>query len=410
MPAQPMEAISDSDASPEPLRIALIRARYNSSGGAERFVARAMQALGDQGVEVTVVARNWSGAPNQTGARLIRCDPFYMGSVWREWSFARAVRSRLARERFDLVQSHERIPGMPVYRAGDGVHAAWLERRARSMTGLGRLGLKLNPYHRYMRWAERAMFEDPALRAVICNSRLVRDEILSGFDIDAGKLHVIPNGIDLDVFHPSVRVSYRATMRRGMGIPDSVPVLLMLGSGFARKGVGAAIAALARSGLNARLVVVGADKHAGRYREQARILGLEHMVHFIGSRADVLPFYGMADAFVLPTVYDPFPNAVLEAWACGLPVMTTTACGACDHVVEGVNGWLTEPEDVEGLARAMRELGWRLQFPAARQALAQGARAAAEPFSLPALAQALINLYRQLLDPKSSDALSAAGS
>src|SRR5215470_5265159 len=189
------------------MRIAVIRQRYNPYGGAERFLVRAIEALAAQGAQVTVVAREWrepAGAPDAP-ARVLRVDPFYVGRLWRDWGFARAVCARLASERFDLVQSHERLSGCDVYRAGDGVHRQWLENRARVDGPLARLAARLSPYHRYVLGAERRMFASARLRAVICNSRMVRDEIRRHFDIPNEKLQVIYNGIDLDAFAPRLR-------------------------------------------------------------------------------------------------------------------------------------------------------------------------------------------------------------
>jgi len=383
------------------LRIALVRARYNPYGGAERFAARAMQALVDQGAEVSILARSWSGAGVPSHTQLVRCDPFYVGSVWRERSFARAVRRQLAREPFDLVQSHERIPGLPIYRAGDGVHAAWLRRRSARMNATQRAGLWLNPFHRYMLATERAMFTHPDLRAVICNAVMVRDEILRYFPIVPDKLHVIPNGIDLKHFTPEVRTRHRAAMRSRFGIQAAQPVVLFLGSGFARKGLAVALKAVAQAERGIHLVVAGADKRAANYQALAVQLGITERVHFVGAVEDPLPFYGMADAFILPTLYDPFPNAVLEALACGLPVITSSACGAREALhngldgVHGISGWVApEGAGAEDYARILRVWVARAGEPG----LAAAARAAAEPYSLDALGTALLALYRTLLD------------
>ena len=120
------------------MRIALVRQRYNPFGGAERFVERAMSALAAQHVELTLLTRAWpkeaeSGAAGAAKDwRLIRCDPFYLGRVWRDWSFARAVCAAVKSHSFDLVQSHERISCCDVYRAGDGVHRSLGNTRARA--------------------------------------------------------------------------------------------------------------------------------------------------------------------------------------------------------------------------------------------------------------------------------------
>ena len=120
------------------MKLALVRQRYNPYGGAERFVERAVSALADLGVSVTVVARDWTAAPAAEMA-LLRCDPFYLGRRWRDRSFAQAVCHTLSRQSFDLVQSHERLSCCDVYRAGDGVHAQWLA----DGDGMAHAGLRL---------------------------------------------------------------------------------------------------------------------------------------------------------------------------------------------------------------------------------------------------------------------------
>src|SRR5262249_4581343 len=151
-------------------------------------------------------------------------------------------------------------------RAGDGVHAEWLEIR-RAMSGaMERLGLALNPYHRYVCGAERRMFADPALRAVICNSAMVRDEIRRRFGVAEAKLHVIYNGVDLEHFQPAQRPALRDAARADLGVKPGETLFLFVGSGFARKGLDAAIAALAACREPAyRLAVAGRDRDAGTF-------------------------------------------------------------------------------------------------------------------------------------------------
>ena len=82
------------------MKLALIRQRYNPYGGAERFAARALAALGEQGVAPTLYAREWNtGEAAAAGAQIewVRCDPYYLGSLWRDAGFARAVCRELAR-------------------------------------------------------------------------------------------------------------------------------------------------------------------------------------------------------------------------------------------------------------------------------------------------------------------------
>jgi UDP-glucose:(heptosyl)LPS alpha-1,3-glucosyltransferase len=369
-------------------RIALIRSRYDAFGGAERFVERALAALKAHGASVTVVTRSWPG--NDGSAILV--DPFHIGSLWRDRSFASAVCKRLARERFDLVQSHERVACCDVYRAGDGVHAEWLAQRARSQSPLGALLTRMNPHHRWLLEAERALFTSSRLKAVICNSRMVAGEIRRHFATAEEKLHVIANGVDCAEFHPGLRDEHRAAVRQQLGLPQEARVFLHVGSGFARKGVACFLAALAKLAKGDCAIVVGKDKHAVHYRAVADRLGLGRRVVFTGGVSDVRPYYGAADVFVLATLYDPFPNAALEAMACALPVVTGPKCGTAELLEEGRGGRVVDPLDVAALAAAMGPLDGGVA-----RTVGSEARALVEPLTLDAMARRYAALYSSLL-------------
>jgi UDP-glucose:(heptosyl)LPS alpha-1,3-glucosyltransferase len=371
------------------MRVAVVRQRYSAQGGAERFIERALAALARTGLAVTVLAREWVGDPG----KVIRCNPPYFGRVWRDWSFARAVCREVARQSFDLVQSHERIACCDIYRAGDGVHAQWLHNRRAALGPFARAGLALNPYHRYVLAAERALFSSPRLRAVICNSRMVKDEIRRHFGTPEAKLHVIYNGIDLEAFHPGLREAHRSGVRQRLGIPVDAFVFLHVGAGFERKGVFRLIEAFALSGLrDAHLVVVGNDKTRARAEQLTRSRGVASRVHFAGTQADVRPWYGAADVFVLATLYDPFPNAALEAMACGLPVVTTRQCGTAEIIDEGANGFVVDALAVGELAQRLSRLD-----PAAARDMGRLARERALGFGVEKMAEQFLALYRTLL-------------
>jgi UDP-glucose:(heptosyl)LPS alpha-1,3-glucosyltransferase len=374
------------------MRLAVIRQRYTPFGGAERFLESALASLIAHGVAVTLYTREWrGGGPEGVEAAIV--DPFHIGGLWRDAGFARAACRALAASRADLVQSHERLACCDVFRAGDGVHATWLEERMRHLGVMRRFGVRINPHHRYRLAMERRMFESPRLRAVICNSKMVKDDIAARFRVDASKLHVIYNAVATDVFSPALR-SHRRRMRLRHRIPDHATVFLHVGSGIERKGVATSIDALAKLPPPAHLVVVGGDKHAARYRARARERGVSRRVTFAGPQADPRPYYGAADAFVLPTLYDPCPNAALEAMACGMPIVTSTRSGAAELAQEHDAGFVAPPGDADALAVYMR----RLQERALRARLGTHARAAVLPLTPAAMTERLIALYRDLLD------------
>ncbi|MFA7241770.1 MAG: glycosyltransferase family 4 protein [Sulfuricellaceae bacterium] len=376
--------------SPMPLRIALVRQRYTAYGGAERFVERAMQALHGQGAQLTVVTRSWPG--NNEHAALI-CDPFHLGNLWRDWSFARCVCRALQESEFDLVQSHERIACCDVFRAGDGVHREWLTQRRRTLGAVARLGIALNPYHRYVLAAEKKLFASPRLKAVICNSHMVKEEIRAYFSVPEDKLRVIYSGVDTEAFHPRLKALHRQALRAQYAIPPGAPLFLFVGSGFERKGLAALLQALAGLPTESHLLVVGKDKKAAAFESAAARLGLAQRVHFAGRQKDVKPFYAAADAFMLPTLYDPFPNVALEASACGLPVITSLKSGAAELIENGKNGYVCDALDVAALTDAMT----RLLDADTATAMGAAARSAVEPFGLEAMGERLVALYRSLL-------------
>ena len=387
---------------PERMRVAIVRQRYNPHGGAERFIERALPALERSGVDVSLIARSWhSGATGWQARKVVLVNPPYAGNLWRDRSFARAARRAWEGGRFDLVQSHERIAGCDLYRAGDGVHAEWLDiRRAAATPAFGsleRLGLALNPYHRYVCAAERRMFEHPRLRAVICNSSMVREEIRQRFGVAPEKLHVIHNGVDLEHFHPRHRTALRAAARAGLGAAAGDILFAFVGSGFARKGLDAAIGALAGCGnVPYRLVVAGGDRNAARFAALAAARGLGDRVQLLGGRDDVRPLYAAADCFILPTRYDPFPNTVLEALAMGLPAIVGRRSGAAEIVRHGENGWICEPDDVAGLVQLMHAAAGVAADEEAGDAARAAARSTAESYGIDDMARKLTQLYATL--------------
>ncbi len=371
------------------MKLAIVRQKYTPFGGAERIVERALDALRQHGVDVTLIARDWQAQP---GYPSIRCAPFHLGRSWRDFGFARCVQHVISTGGFDLVQSHERIPGCHIYRAGDGVHAAWLTYRAEGRSALSRLAEQLTPYHHLILAQERAMFSHKNLRKVICNSRMVADELQQWYGIPEEKLVVIYNGVDTARFHPDLSREHRAAVRAELGITDQQPMLLFVGNGFERKGVPVLLKACAHmQRTDAQLVIVGADRRRAALISQAAALGLTQRVQFIGARRDVERFYAAADAFVLPSLYDPCPNAALEALACGLPTLVSTRCGAREWIIEGTNGYVVESANIPVLAARLDDLC------ACNSDARLAARQSVDHLTLEMMSARLLALYEALL-------------
>ena len=373
------------------MRLAIIRQRYAPAAGAERFFEGALEALLERNVAISLYTRSWP----QTKLQLIEpviCDPWYAGSFLREWGFARSACRAISRSKANLVESHERLLCCDIYRARDGVHAVWLEERLKGASAYGRLRLRASPYNRYMLSIEQRLFKSPWLQAVICNSKMVRDEIIDRFRLPESKLHVVYNAVDSDTYHPDVRTRRAAVLQRHR-IDEGATVFLLAASGYEHSGAGAAIEALAELPAPAHLMIAGREFHAQRYRELARFFGVADRVTMADTDLDPRGCYGAADAFVLPTLYDPAPESTLEAMACELPVVTSTKSGAAELLLANDAGLVCPAGDIAGLAAQMRTL----LDATTRARLGANARRAVLPLSPAATTLQLVLLYRDLL-------------
>lgn len=371
------------------MHIAIIRQRYNPFGGAERFVSRALVALQKTDIKVSLVARKWEPIE---GVNFVECKPFYFGRLWRDWGFANAVCRQIGLLQADLVQSHERICCCDIYRAGDGVHRVQMAQKAKVLPWYARVFQHFSLYHNYVYWAEKKLYESPRLRAVICNSKMVREQILQNFAIDEAKIHVIYNGVDTAQFHPGIK-QQGDTVKLELGLPSAAPVFVFVGSGFERKGLLQTLQAFSGLPEDCFLLVVGYDKRSRFYKKQAKRLNIETRVKFLGPQQNVLAFYALANAVVLPTLYDPFPNVALEALACGVPLITSTLSGAAEVVTDHENGFVCDALDVEGIRQAMI----RLSEKSVAEDMGKQARVTAEKFDLEAMTVHLSALYQNLL-------------
>lgn len=340
------------------LSVGLVRLKYEPGGGAEATLDLLARGLAGRGHEVTVIATAWQGQP-PAGVRLRRVEAPGRGAR-RLLGFARAAGAAARELGLDTWLSLERTPGAPVLRAGDGVHAAWLERRRPYESLLKRLSFGVNPLHRAFLDLERRALAHLDLRLVIANSQLVADELQRFYGLGPERVRVIRNPVDQARLDPALDPAVRLAARAELGLTEDQPTLLFLGSGFERKGLAFAIRALANLP-NVRLLVAGRDRSAP-YQRLAQRLGVAGRVGFLGGRDDAPRLIAACDGLVLPTIYDPCANACLEALHLGRPVVTTPANGAGELVRPGVNGFLVaDPADAAELARAFHailELGW----------------------------------------------------
>jgi glycosyltransferase involved in cell wall biosynthesis len=178
-------------------------------------------------------------------------------------------------------------------------------------------------------------------------------------------------------------------------------VVLYAGRLRTRKAVAVLLEAFARmrrAHPGAALVLAGDGEQRPALEAQACRLGIDRAVRFAGARPrDAMAAeYAAADLFCLPSLYEGFPLAILEAMAAGLPVVATAVAGVPEAVADGVTGRLVPPEDADALARALAELA--ADRERARRMGEAGRRRIEADFDISTVAGAYLELWRGLLD------------
>jgi UDP-glucose:(heptosyl)LPS alpha-1,3-glucosyltransferase len=151
-------------------------------------------------------------------------------------------------------------------------------------------------------------------------------------------------------FDPNLREKSREELNLK---PDQI-ALLFAGSGWERKGLHFAIEAAELCGNHKLRLLVAGRGNARLYKTKRLRFWREEPVQFLGEVADMLQVYAAADIFILPTIYDPFSNACLEALASGLPVITTRSNGFSEIIENGIHGSIVDHAgDLLGLRDAI---------------------------------------------------------
>src|SRR2546423_6028887 len=294
------------------LNIALVRRGYSPSGVAEAYLKRLARGIVELGHEVQLISsENWPDNEWKFGSitRLRGSSPI---------RFADELERARSHIQCDVLFSLERIWRCDLYRAGDGVHLAWLNRRRKFEMPLQRFVRAANRKHQDILKLEEALFKRGGASRVIANSEMVKREIVDLYGYSGDKIDIVRNGVPIEKFH--LDSTLRENSRANLKLKSDEIALLFAGSGWERKGLRFAIEAfeLCRDRKLGLLVAGRGDKRG----VQPKRFFTDEPGRFLGEDVDLRPIYAAADIFILPSIYDPFSNACLEALACGLTVIS----------------------------------------------------------------------------------------
>ncbi|MGD0911470.1 MAG: glycosyltransferase [Terracidiphilus sp.] len=200
----------------------------------------------------------------------------------------------------------------------------------------------------YTRWLYRVLYR--FADRVVCQSRAMADDLVSELGIAAERLAVLPNPVDFE----KLRSLAQPEPWPGLG-----PHLLAIGRLTPEKGFDLllnAFAQIRRDFPHAGLVIVGKGHEESRLKALAIQLGIADAVWFAGYQDRPARFYAGADIFVLSSRHEGMPNAVLEAFASGLPIVSTPASGGLTDLLKcSTNAWLAPDVSVAGLAQTLKK-------------------------------------------------------
>ena len=243
---------------------------------------------------------------------------------------------------------------------------------------------------RFYAWLDKRILRNFDMIVGVSNE--IRDELKK--HVSHEKIMKVGNGIDIQKYKKPVD---KKEAKRVLHVDDK-QVIGFVGRLSPEKGIGyllRAVSSLINEGQNVCVMIVGDGEQIGVLREEARALKMEDRVIFTGNRSDTPMLYGAMDVFVLPSLQEAFPMVILEAMACGVPVVATRVGDVAEIFEPNTSGLLVEAGDVTTLQNAIKEV---LTDKNAAARMSEAARTRTEQrFSSVAMAKQYYSLYQRIM-------------
>jgi UDP-glucose:(heptosyl)LPS alpha-1,3-glucosyltransferase len=317
------------------LKLAFCLYKYFPHGGLQRDFLRIALECQRLGHDIQVYTLSWRGeVPPGIDVTLVPVSAFTNHTRYER--FSDWVAQRLRADPVDAVIGINKMPGLDVYYAADSCY----EEKAHSQRGWL---YRLLPRYRHFAEYERAVFGTDSNTEILMISRAQKPFFDHYYPTSEERMQFLPPGVSKDRIAPENMVDLRQSKRAELGIAADEKMLLMVGSGFVKKGLGRALFALRSLPKNlrrkTRFFVIG-DDNPGQFRRIAQFLGIGRQVTILSGKDDIAAFLFAADLLILPALDEAAGVVLLEAVVAGLPVLVTENCGYAHYVAEAEMGEL----------------------------------------------------------------------
>ena len=340
------------------MKIAVSFPGCHRRGGIERCVLEAVNFLAGSGHEVHLYTSEWDAERLNKNVVVEVISLPLRGSLPRLLTYA--LRSKRAMADLPPGTVHAAFgvqspPGGVMW--VPSVHKAWLEASRTQRDWRGRLKQKANLNHPALLKLEREYFAGRHYRKLLALTDQVKLDLMRFYGVPDSDIAVLPNGYSPTEFNTRRASEHRSEMRQRLGYQDGQKVVIFVANELERKGFGPLLRAIAQlDDPIVSLLAVG-RLNPQAYADEIRRLNMSSRVQFTGPSNDVATYYAAADVFALPTQYEAWGLVIVEALACGLPVLTSRLAGAARTVREGETGFLLDnPNDPAEIAAKLRPL------------------------------------------------------
>ncbi len=353
-----MASVTAADWQPEHeprLKLAFCLYKYFPHGGLQRDFLRIALECQAMGHDVRVFTLVWRGdIPDGFDVTIVPVSALTNHTLYER--FSDWVQRSLQEDPVDAVIGINKMPGLDIYYAADSCYEqkaqtqrSWLYRQL--------------PRYRHFSSYERAVFGQDSKTEILMISSVQEPFFEHYYQTQEDRMTFLPPGISRDRVVPDDVVRRRVRKRLELGVAEDEKLLLMVGSGFVKKGLKRALYAFRalpeEQREKTRFIIIGEDNPAP-FRRLIWLLGISRQVTILSGQDDVPDFLFAADLMILPAVDEAAGIVLLEAVVAGLPVLTTENCGYAHFVDEAGMGELVKmpfhQQDLDAkLSRMLRD-------------------------------------------------------